>query len=101
MDSAVHAEVSATRFELVIEGGAAGFVEYYLFDGVAIVTHTQIHPGHEGRGLGAELVRQTLDYLRSQNRRVVPVCGFFAHQMRSNAGYADLLTPQCRRIFNL
>ncbi|MET0964441.1 MAG: GNAT family N-acetyltransferase [Noviherbaspirillum sp.] len=101
MDNAVYAEVSATRFELRIEGCAAGFIEYYLFDSVAIVTHTEIHPGREGKGLGAELVRQALDYLRGRQMRVVPVCGFFAHQMRSYPGYADLLTPQCRRIFNL
>lgn len=100
MNIAVYAEVSATRFDLIIEGCDTGFVEYYLFDGIAIVTHTQIHPGHEGKGRGAELVRQTLDYLRSLHKRVVPVCGFFAHQMRSHPGYADLLTPECRRIFN-
>lgn len=95
MTIALQAEVSATRFELK----AAGFVEYFLFGEIAIVTHTEVHPGQEGMGIGSALVRDALDYFRSQKKCVVPVCGFFAHQMRCNPRYADLLTPECRRIF--
>jgi predicted GNAT family acetyltransferase len=94
---ALQIEVSASRFEL----RTTGFVEYYLFDETAIVTHTEVHTGHEGKGLGAELVRDALNYFRSQKQLVVPVCGFFALQMRRNPHYADLLAPGCRRIFGI
>ncbi len=101
MESPFQAEVSARRYELMLEGGGAGFVEYYVFGDVAIVTHTEVDPAHEGRGLGSQLARQALDYLRSEQKRVVPVCGFLAHQIRRHPDYADLLTPECRRIFNV
>jgi predicted GNAT family acetyltransferase len=94
---ALQGEVTASRFEL----RTTGFVEYFLFDETAIVTHTEVQTGHEGRGLGSELVRDALDYFRSQKKHVVPVCGFFAHQMRRNPRYADLLAPGCRRIFSI
>lgn len=101
MKSPFQADVFAKRFELTLEGGVAGFVEYYDFGDVAIVTHTEIDPAHEGRGLGSQLARHALDYLRSERKSVVPVCGFLAHQMRRHPDFADLLTPECRRIFKI
>lgn len=101
MESPFQADVCATRFALTMEGGGAGYVEYYLFGDVAIVTHTEVDPAHEGLGLGAQLACKALDYLRSEHKRVVPVCGFLAYQIRRHPDYADLLTPECRRIFNV
>lgn len=101
MDIAVQQEVSPKCFDLVIRDHKIGFVEYYLFAHVVIVTHTEVDPRHEGKGYGSELARQALDYFRSEKKRVVPVCGFFARQMRRHPGYASLLTPECRRIFNV
>ena len=92
---------SPARFEPLIEGHKPGFVEYYAFDHVVIVVHTEIEPRWEGRGLGSALVRQALDYFRSRNKSVVPVCGFFAHQLRRHPEYMDLVSPQCRRIFDV
>ena len=91
----------ALRFELNAGGSRVGFVEYYLFGEVAIVTHTEVTAGAEGQGRGAELVRQALEYFRVQGKVVVPVCGFFAAQIRRHPGYAQLLAAGCKRIFNL
>jgi predicted GNAT family acetyltransferase len=89
------------RFVALIEGHMRGFVEYYVFNHVVIVVHTEIESRWEGRGAGSALVRQALDCFRAQNKSVVPVCGFFAHQLRRHPEYADLVSPQCRRIFAL
>lgn len=91
----------ALRFELTTDGSCVGFVEYYLFGDVAIVTHTEVTPGYEGQGRGANLVRHALEYFRSEGKVVVPICGFFATQIRRNPGHAYLLAPGCKRIFNL
>ena len=88
-------------FELQTDGRCMGFVEYYLFGNVAIVTHTEVTTGSEGKGRGANLVRHAIDYFRLEGIVVVPVCGFFAAQVRRNAHYALLLAPGCKRIFNL
>jgi predicted GNAT family acetyltransferase len=101
LEIACQSEVSSTRFVASIDGHMPGYVEYYAFDHVVIVVHTEIEPRWEGRGLGSALVRQALDCFRAQNKSVVPVCGFFAHQLRRHPEYADLVSPQCRRIFNL
>jgi uncharacterized protein len=92
---------AAQRLVLRSAGRAVAFVEYYLFGRVAIVTHTEVDPAFEGRGHGSEMARQALAHFRGQGWRVVPVCGFFAEQIRRQPDYLDLLTPQCRRIFGL
>jgi predicted GNAT family acetyltransferase len=87
------------RLTLNIDGCSVAFVEFYLFDGVAIVTHTEVELLHQGKGLGSIAARQALQHFREQNWKVVPVCGFFLQQVRRCPEYFDLLTPGCRRIF--
>jgi len=92
---------AAQRLTLQSAGHAIAFVDYYVFGRVAIVTHTEVDPAHEGRGHGSEMARQALAHFRRQEWHVVPVCGFFAEQIRRRPEYLDLLTPHCRRIFSL
>lgn len=92
---------AAQRLTLQSDGHAVAFVEYYLFGHVAIVTHTEVDPAHEGRGHGSDMAQQALAHFRGQQWQVVPVCGFFAEQIRRRPEYLDLLTPSCRRIFCL
>jgi predicted GNAT family acetyltransferase len=101
LNIAVQQDCHAMRFELIMDEHSRGFVEYYLFNHVVIVTHTEVDPQWEGKGYGSKLARQALDYFRSENKQVVPVCGFFAYQMRHDPEHANLLTLECRRIFNL
>jgi predicted GNAT family acetyltransferase len=100
MNNAASTDDSAMRrYPLIVDSREIGFIQYYLFSHVAIVTHTEIAQGHEGKGYGAALAQQALDYFRSEGRQVVPVCGFFAAYLRTHAEYADLVTPACRHIF--
>ncbi len=91
----------AQRLTLGSAGSILAFVEYYQFGQVAIVTHTEVDSAHEGKGLGSEIARQALAHFRRQQWHVVPVCGFFAEQIRRRHEYLDLLTPQSKRIFGL
>jgi len=92
---------STRRLTLSVDGQAVAFVEYQQFGKAAIVTHTEVDANRQGRGHGAAMARLALDHFRSQGWHVVPVCGFFAEQIRRHPEYADLLTPECRRIFRL
>lgn len=90
---------AAQRLTLAVDGSKVAFVEFYLFGNVAIVTHTEVLPMHQGRGLGAIVACHALEHFRSKKWTVVPICGFFLVQVRRYPQYADLLTPYCRRIF--
>ncbi|MGV3742112.1 MAG: GNAT family N-acetyltransferase [Burkholderiaceae bacterium] len=89
------------RFYLKDEEATIGFIEYYAFAHVAIVTHTEVNPALEGKGHGTELARQAVAYFQSEGKQLVPICGFFAHFLRKHPEYADTVTPASRHIFNI
>jgi uncharacterized protein len=89
------------RFELKDKGVAIGFIEYYPFEHIAIVTHTEVKPALEGKGQGSELARQAVAYFQSEGKQIVPICGFFAHFLRKHPEYVNMVTPASRRIFNI
>jgi uncharacterized protein len=89
------------RFHLKDNGRINGFIEYYPFKRIVIVTHTEVLPELEGKGLGSELARSAVAFFREQGKQVVPVCGFFAQFLRKHPEYMDVVTPESRRIFNI
>lgn len=101
MSDAINEQSEMRRYELTVDGCVSGFIEYYPFDHVVIVTHTEVNAQIEGSGHGSELARQALEFFRNEKKQVVPVCGFFAHYIRKHPDYVGLVTPESRRIFNI
>ena len=68
------------RYELLAGDGGQllGFVDYLPAGASVIVSHTEVDEGHEGQGLGAELVRGALDAIRASGKTVIPTCPFTA-----------------------
>ncbi|MFL1429057.1 MULTISPECIES: GNAT family N-acetyltransferase [unclassified Nocardiopsis] len=79
------------RYEIRVDGEVAGFAEYILTDGLITFTHTEIDPGHEGRGLGGALVRAALDDVRGRELDVLPLCPFVKGWIQRHPDYVDLV----------
>jgi predicted GNAT family acetyltransferase len=78
------------RFELDFPGGQAFAV--YRSDGDRIVvTHTEVPPAFNGRGLGSQLAEGIFRIARASGRRVVPRCSFVAAWARRHPDYGDVL----------
>lgn len=78
------------RFELDFPGGQAFAV--YRSDGDRIVvTHTEVPPAFNGRGLGSQLAEGIFEIARASGRRVVPRCSFVATWARRHPDYSDVL----------
>ena len=86
-----------SRYELLVDGQLAGFAQYRV-DGKRITMfHTEVDRGHEGKGLGGELVRAALDDVRRRGLNLVPLCPFIAGYIRRYpSDYLDLVTPGLR-----
>ena len=80
------------RFELLVGGDRAGQIDYKLNDETIVLVHTEISPEFEGRGLGGQLARAALDFARTENLNVLPLCPFVADYIRRHPEYQDL-TP--------
>lgn len=64
------------RFEAWLGDRRAGFLEFRDENRLIVVTHTEVSPEFEGRGVGSSLVRAAMDEWRAEGRTIVPLCPF-------------------------
>lgn len=87
----VHA-ATRERYEASVDGRAAGHLSYQGTGRLVVLTHTEVQPGFEDRGVADALVRRALDDLRADGaRRVVPLCHYVAWWVGRHPGYAPLV----------
>jgi predicted GNAT family acetyltransferase len=79
------------RYEIDVDGAAAGFIDYRRSDGVVELVHTEVARESQGKGVGAALVQGALDDLRTQGVKVLPSCPFVAAYIRRHPEYEDLV----------
>jgi predicted GNAT family acetyltransferase len=89
------------RYEASANGALAAYCEYNLVGDAIMFTHTEVLPGHEGKGHGSTLARFVLDDARSQARHVIPVCQFIAGFLRKHREYVDLVRPDIQKAFKI
>jgi predicted GNAT family acetyltransferase len=82
-----------SRYELIVDDEVVGFADYTRRGTTVVVPHTQIEPALRGRGLGAQLVRGTLDLVRADGALVDPACPFVADFIDAHPEYQDLVAP--------
>jgi predicted GNAT family acetyltransferase len=90
-----------SRFEIELDGEVVGFAQYRRRPGVIAFIHTEIEPGHEGEGLGGELVGAALDAARAEGAQVLPFCPFVRSFIDRHREYADLVPADRRDEFEL
>ena len=78
------------RYELDLGDGMA-LAEYVLGRGLIVLTHTEVPPKYEGRGIGKELVQGVLEDIRRKKLKVVPQCPFVATYIRRHPEWMDLV----------
>ena len=76
------------RFELEVSGAIA-YLTYEKKDDVWYLPHTIVPKELGGKGVGSNLVRQSLDYLISNNIRFKPVCSFVIKFVEKHPVYSD------------
>jgi uncharacterized protein len=100
-DFAIADNPAADRFELKVGGAVAAQAEYELLPGAVKFKHTEVLPGHEGKGFGSKLAKFALDDVRRRGLNVVPVCEFIAGYIRKHPDYLDLVAEDTRREYKL
>ena len=78
------------RFQACVDGHLC-VADYRLDGGRMQMTHTEVHPALEGRGIAAALVRAALDHARAHGLTVVPLCSYVRAYMRRHPDTQDLL----------
>jgi len=83
---------SKKRFEAEVEGMTA-FVEYIRAKDAVYLTHTEVPPGLEGKGVGSGLVKAVLETLEAEGARIAPLCPFVAVYIKRHPEWKRLLAP--------
>ncbi|RLK22348.1 hypothetical protein DER29_0180 [Micromonospora sp. M71_S20] len=94
MSTLVEDNPAKHRFEILVDDALAGFTAYLPRGEVLVFTHTEVDPRFQNMGVGAALVRGTLDQLRERGTTLVPRCPFVAAFIGRHPEYADLVTPE-------
>jgi predicted GNAT family acetyltransferase len=79
------------RYDLTVDGVAAGHVAYRADPGIIDLIHTEVYDEFEGRGLGGKLASAVLDDVRARGLKLVPSCPFIASYIDSHPEYQDLV----------
>ncbi|MFJ8364088.1 GNAT family N-acetyltransferase [Streptomyces sp. NPDC093984] len=82
---------AANRYEAIIGSELAGFAEYIRTKQLIAFVHTEVNPGYEGQGIGAALVRSSLNEARAAGLAVLPVCPFYAGWIARHPEYQALV----------
>jgi predicted GNAT family acetyltransferase len=80
-----------SRYELVVDGEVLGIAEYRVQGDFVLLPHTVIDSAHRGQGLGDVLVERVMSDVRSQGKKVVPLCWFVADYVERHEEDADLV----------
>jgi uncharacterized protein len=97
----VRDNAQANQYEIEVDGKVAGFVAYRRTDSTMALTHTEVDPAYEGRGLGSVLVRSALDAARAEGAAVRPFCPFVRQYIGRHPEYLDLVPEEERKRFAL
>jgi len=83
------------RFEARVKGLLCVAI-YRLSDGVMRMTHTEVPPMLEGRGIAAKLVAAAVEHARANGLRIAPLCSYVRVWMRRHPQAQDVLADGYR-----
>ncbi len=82
-----------SRYEALVGGELAGWVEYRRMGRRLVAVHTEVLPAFGGRGIGGALVRRVIADARTEGFRISPLCPLFQAHFERHPDDRDVLAP--------
>lgn len=80
------------KFEIFDEERLAGEMTYtWAGDTKFILDHTEVKEGFDGKGLGKKLVLAAVDFARSRNVKIMPLCPYAKSVFDKSPDLKDVL----------
>jgi predicted GNAT family acetyltransferase len=93
MPNKVRNDPAASRYELDVPDGLA-IADYLQRGDTLYITHTEVPPSLQGRGIAAQLVAGLLEDVRARGLKVVPLCSYVDAYFRRHPDQRDLLARE-------
>ncbi|TDB92370.1 GNAT family N-acetyltransferase [Actinomadura sp. 7K534] len=85
------------RYEASVgDTAVAGFIDYEETSELIVLTHTEVAPAFEGRGVASTLARAALDEIRERDLKALVICPYIIAWLRRHPEYQDLLYNAAR-----
>ena len=78
------------QFEVYV-GDHLGYVLYRLHGGSISLTHTEVAPALEGKGVAGKLAQYALEYAKTNNLKVFPSCPYIKSYIQRHPEYQPLV----------
>jgi hypothetical protein len=84
------------RFELKLDDAVAALY-YTVFEDKLYLEHTEVPEALQGRGIARKLVEGALEYAKTHNLPIVPMCPYANKYIQRNPQYQALLDVSERK----
>ena len=95
--SEVKLNTEKNRFELDVEGATAVIEFRKIEPNILDLIHTEVPEALSGKGIASKLVLGALNYIRSNNLKLIPSCSFVQSYMNKHQEWNDLLLEENRK----
>jgi predicted GNAT family acetyltransferase len=82
------------RFEAQMPDGEFAVVDYRWLKGNMVIMHTLVPASGRGKGVGSDLVKYVLDYLREHNLKAIIYCPFASKYVSTHPEYNDVIVAR-------
>ncbi|TXN35299.1 N-acetyltransferase [Flagellimonas hymeniacidonis] len=80
----------AKEFQFSI-GESIAKIEYIKAKEKIYLTHTEVPRDYEGKGIGSELIKQALEYIKVRDLTLIPLCPFVAMYIKRHPEWKTLV----------
>ncbi len=81
------------RFEIALPSGEYAVLEYRWLKGAMVLMHTLVPKSQQGKGMGAWLVKNVLEYCSAHHLKIIVYCPFVQLYIHKHPEYNNLLPP--------
>lgn len=78
-----------SRFEYQVDQSTA-FANYHVTGETLYIDYVEAPPELRGSGAAGKLMQYVMDTARTQNQKVIPICGYAASWITRHTEYDDL-----------
>jgi uncharacterized protein len=87
---------SKKRFEVKMADSVAALY-YTVFEDKLYLEHTEVPEALQGKGLAGQLVEGALEYAKTNNLPIIPMCAYANNYIQRNPHYQHLLDESERK----
>ncbi|MCS7098866.1 MAG: GNAT family N-acetyltransferase [Sulfolobales archaeon] len=85
-------------FYVRLDDGSKAYVATEIESGVIKILETYVPEQHRGRGYAKALVEKVVEYARSGNLKILPVCSYAISYFMKNRELRELLADSVRNL---